>query len=117
MWRLCIISKECYDVSYVVGEPSMELTLHKETVVVVEIKEVELRSCYVQFIYDGNDHRIQLQRRGHAPSRLPVKKLRRLLHKKREVRAFVWKRIGKIPQCRLKFFAIYKMCKFAFIEV
>ena len=51
----------------------MELTLHKETVVVVEIKEVELRSCYVQFIYDGNDHRIQLQRRGHAASRLPVK--------------------------------------------
>ena len=42
---------------------------------------------------DGNDDPIGLQRRGHAPSRLPVKRLRRLLHKKREVRAFVWKGI------------------------
>ena len=80
--------KECSDVSYVAGE-RVELTVHKETVVVEEIKEVELRSRYAQFIYDGNDDRSRLQRRGHAPSRLPVKKLRRLLHKKREVRAFV----------------------------
>ena len=80
--------KECSDVSYVAGE-RVELTVHKETVVVEEIKEVELRSRYAQFIYDGNDNRIHLQRRGHVPSRLPVKKLRRLLHKKREGRAFV----------------------------
>ena len=84
--------KECSDVSYVAGK-TVELTVHKETVVVEEIKEVKLRTRYAQFIYDGNDHRIQLQRRGHAPSRLPVKKLRRLLQKKREVRAFVWKGI------------------------
>ena len=82
----------CSDVSYVAGE-RVELSVHKETVVVEEIKEVKLRSRYAQFIYDANDDRIRLQRRGHAPSRLRVKKLRRLLHKKREVRAFVWKGI------------------------
>ena len=27
---------------------------------------------------------------GHAPSRLPVKMLRRLLHKRRKLRDFVW---------------------------
>ena len=35
--------KECTDVSYVAGE-GLELTVHKESVVVEEIKEVELRS-------------------------------------------------------------------------
>ena len=54
----------------------MELTVHKEGVVVEEIKEVELRSRRLQFIYDRNYNRIELQRRGHAPSRLPVKKFR-----------------------------------------
>ena len=63
-------------VSYVAGE-GVELTVRKESVVVEEIKEVKLR-C------------------GHAPSRLPVKKLRRLLHKRRKaVRVFVWKGIWK----------------------
>ena len=37
--------KECFDVSYVAGE-RVELTVHKESVVVEEIKEVELRSRY-----------------------------------------------------------------------
>ena len=32
----------------------MELTVHKESVVVEEIKEVELRSRLGQFIYDRN---------------------------------------------------------------
>ena len=32
----------------------MELTVHKESVVVEEIKEVELRSRLAQFIYDRN---------------------------------------------------------------
>ena len=63
----------------------MELTLHKESVVVQEMEEVQLRSRRAQFIYDRNYNRIGLQPRGHAPSRLPVKKLRRLLHKKRKV--------------------------------
>ena len=45
--------KECTDVSYVAGE-GVELTVHKERVVVEEIKEVELRSRGVQFICDRN---------------------------------------------------------------
>ena len=79
-------------VSYVAGE-RVELTVHKESVVAEEIKEVELRSRRVQFIYDSNYNRIGLQPRGHAPSRLSVKKLRSPLLKKRKVRVFVWKGI------------------------
>ena len=48
--------KECTDVSYVARE-GVESTVHKESVVVEEIKEVELRSCRVQFIYDRNYNR------------------------------------------------------------
>ena len=40
-------------VSYVAGE-GVELTVHKGSVVVEEIKEVELRSGRVQFICDRN---------------------------------------------------------------
>ena len=49
----------------------------------------------MQFIYDKNYNQIGLKPRGHAPSRLPVKKLRSLLHKRRKVRVFVWKGIRK----------------------
>ena len=98
MWRLFIFSKfckKCTDASYVAGE-GVELTVHKKGVVVEEIGEVQLRSRRAQFIYDRNYNRIGLHPRGHAPSRLPVKKLRRLLHhKKRIVRVFVWKGILK----------------------
>ena len=80
--------------SYVAGE-GVELTVHKESVVVEEIKEVELRSRRAQFIFDRNYNQIGLQPRGHAPTRLPVKKLRRLLHKRRKVRLFVWKGVRK----------------------
>ena len=73
----------------------MGLTIHKESVVVEGMKEVELTSHRVQFIYNRNYNRIGLQLRGHAPSRLPVKKLRRLLHKRRKVMVFVWKGIRK----------------------
>ena len=52
----------------------MELTVHKESVVV---EEVELRSRRAQFIYDRNYNRIGLQPRSHAPSRFQGKKLRR----------------------------------------
>ena len=45
--------RECTDVSYVARE-GVELTVHKESVVVEEIKEVELRSRCAQFIYDRN---------------------------------------------------------------
>ena len=68
--------------------PLLEKVLHKESVVVEEIKELELRSRRAKFVYDRNYGRIGLQPQGHAPSRLPVKKLRRLLLKTRKVRAF-----------------------------
>ena len=54
---------------------------------------MELRSRRAQFIYDRNYNQIGLKPCGHAPSRLPVKKLRSLLHKRRKVRVFVWKGI------------------------
>ena len=59
--------RECTYVSYIARE-GVELTVHKEGVVVEEIKEVELRSRRAQFIYDRNYNRIELRRRGHAPS-------------------------------------------------
>ena len=68
----------------------VELPVHKESVVMEEIKEVELRSRHVQFIYDRNYNRIGLQTR-----RFPGKKVRRLLHKRKKVRVFVWKVIRK----------------------
>ena len=48
--------KECTDVSYVAGQ-GVELTVHKESVVVEGIKEVELRSRRAQFRYDRNYNR------------------------------------------------------------
>ena len=76
--------------------PLLEKVLHKESVVVEEIKEVELRSLRAQFVYDRNYNRTGLQPQGHAPSRLPVKKLRRLLLKTRKVRVFHGRVSGKI---------------------
>ena len=64
-------------VSYVAGE-GVELTVHKESVVVEEIKEVELRSRRAHFLSWQICNRIGLQPRGNATSRLQVKKLRRL---------------------------------------
>ena len=66
-------------VSYVAGE-RVELTVHKESVVAEEIKEVELRYRRVQFIYDSNYNRIGLQ-----PRRLSVKKLRRQKEKSKGI--------------------------------
>ena len=65
--------------SYVAGE-GVELTVHKESVVVEKIKEVELRSRRAQLFV--TEIIIELGH-CHASSRLPVKKLRRLLHKRR----------------------------------
>ena len=75
--------------SYVAGE-GVELTAHKESVVVEKIKEVELRSRRAQLFM--TEIIIELGH-SHAPSRLPVKKLRRLLPKRRKVREFLWKGI------------------------
>ena len=48
--------RECTDVSHLAGE-GVELTVHKESVVVEDIKEVDLRSLCAQFIYDRNYNR------------------------------------------------------------
>ena len=48
--------RERTDVSHVAGE-GVKLTVHMESVVVEEIKEVQLRSRRAQFIYDRNDNR------------------------------------------------------------
>jgi len=77
--------------SYIAGG-GVELTVHKESVVVEKIKEVELRSRRAQLFM--TEIIIELGH-SHAPSRLPVKKLRRLLHKRRKVREFLWKGIWK----------------------
>ena len=77
--------------SYVVGE-GVEITVRKESVVVMKIKEEELRSRRAQLFM--TEIIIELGH-SHAPSRLPVKKLRRLLHKRRKVGVFVWKGIWK----------------------
>ena len=53
----CVFSasfvKECNDVSYVAGE-GVGSTVHKESVVIEEIEEVELISRRAQFVYDRN---------------------------------------------------------------
>ena len=72
-----------------VGTGPTPTALHKGSLVVEKIKEVELRSRPAQFIYDRNYTRIGLQPRGHTASRHPVKKLRRLLRRRRKVRVFV----------------------------
>ena len=48
------------DDSYVAGE-GVELTVHKDSVAVEEIKEVELRSRRTQFIYDRNYNSLRKQ--------------------------------------------------------
>ena len=76
-----------------VAVEGVELTVHKESVVAEKIKEVELRSRRAQLFMTEIVIEFGYSR---APSRLPVKKLRRLLHKRRKVRVFVWKGICKI---------------------
>ena len=77
--------------SCVAGE-GVGLTVHKESVVVEEIKEVELRSGRAQLFM--TEIIIELVC-SQAPSRLPVKLLRRLLPKMRKVRVFAWQGIWK----------------------
>ena len=85
--------------------------VQNENCFVEEIKEVELRSCRGNFIHNRTYNPVGLNkvshfsRRGRAPSRLPMKKLKSLLKKTRKARLFVWKEILKIHHCRLKFIA------------
>ena len=78
-----------------------ESIVQKENYFVEEIKEVELRSRRRKFIYNRTYNPAALNKVGHfsrrsrAPSRLPMKKLKSLLQKTRQVRLFVWKGILK----------------------
>ena len=78
-----------------------ESIVQKENCFVEEIKEVELRSRRGKFIYNRTYNSIGLNQvshfsqRSHAPSRLPMNKLKSLLQKTRKVTLFVWKSIRK----------------------
>ena len=91
-----------FDVSEVTTGKGNESIVLKENCFVEEIKEVELRSRGRKFIYNRTYNPVGLNkvshfsRRGRAPSRLPMKKLKSLLKKTRQVRLFVWKGILKI---------------------
>ena len=93
---------ECFDVSEVTTGKGNESIVRKENCFVEEIKEVELRSRCRKFIYNRTYNPVGLNkvshfsRRGRAPSRLPMKKLKSLFKKTRQVRLFVWKGILKI---------------------
>ena len=92
---------ECFDGSEVTGKGNDSIA-QKQNCVVEEIKEVKLRSRRGKFIYNRTYNSVglnikvsQFSRRGRAPSRLPMKKLKSLLQKTRKVRVFVWKGIRK----------------------
>ena len=78
-----------------------ESIVQKENCLVEEIKEVKLRSRRGKFTDNRTYNPVELNkvshfsRRGRAPSRLPMKKLKSLLKKTRKVRLFVWKGILK----------------------
>ena len=78
-----------------------ESIVQKENCFVEEIKEVELRSRRGKYIDNRTYNPVGLNkishfsRRGRAPSRLPMKKLKSLLKKTQKLRLFVWKGILK----------------------
>ena len=88
---------ECFDGSEVTTRKGNEVVIENENCIVEEIKEVELRSRLGKFIYNrtynsgGLNNVRHFSRRGRAPSRLPLKKLKSLLQKTRKVRVFVRK--------------------------
>ena len=96
-----VLCLECCDVSEVTTRKGNESIVPKENCFLGEIKEVELRSRRGKFIYNRTYNPVGLNkvshfsRRGRAPSRLPMKKLKSLLKKTRKVRHFVWKGILK----------------------
>ena len=78
-----------------------ESIIQKENCFVEDIKEVELRSRRGKFIYNraynpvGLNKVSHFSRRGRAPNRLPMKKLKSLSKKTRKVKLFVWNGILK----------------------
>ena len=89
---------ECFDGSEVTGKGNDSL-VQKQSCVVEEILEVELRSRRGKFIYIRTYNSVGLNRvshfsrHGRSPSRLPMKKLKSLLQKTQKVRIFVLKGI------------------------
>ena len=85
--------------------------VQKENCFVEEIKDVKLRSRRGKFIDNRTYNPVELNkvshlsRRGRAPSRLPIEKLKSLSKKTRKVRLFVWKGILK----NLKFIVTLKI--------
>ena len=90
-----------FDVSELTTRKGKESIVQKKNCFVEEIKEVELRSRRGKFIYNRTYNPLGLNkvshfsRRGLAPCRLPMKKLKSLLKKTRKVRLFVWNGILK----------------------
>ena len=84
----------------VLGE-AMQPFVHHQHDGVVKIKyREELRSRYAKFVYCNHNRVVRechvLRCRDREPSRIPVKKLKRLSQKSRKLRVFVWKKILKI---------------------
>ena len=76
---------ECFDGSEMTTREGNELVVQKENCAVEEIKEVELRSRRGKFIYNRSYNSIGLNQVSHfsqcthAPSRLPMNKLKSLV--------------------------------------
>ena len=84
----------------VLGE-AMQPFVHHQHDDVVKIKyREELRSRYAKFVYWNHNRVVRgchvSRCRNREPSRIPVKKLKRLSQKSRKRRVFVWKKILKI---------------------
>ena len=103
--NFCIISKfhvkKDFDDSEVKTRKGYESIAQKENCFVEEIKKVELTPRRGKFIYNRTYNPVGLNkvshfsRCSHAPSRLPMKKLKSLLKRTRKARLFVWKGILK----------------------
>ena len=112
-----------FDVSEVTAGKGNESIVLKENCFVQEIKEVELRSRRRKFIYNRTYNPVALNkvshfsRRGRTPSRLPMKKLKSLLKKTRQVRLFVWKGILKITPLSSKIHCYVKNRKGLHLEL
>ena len=92
---------ECFDGSEVTTREGNELVVQKENCVVEEIKEVELRSRTGKLIYNrtysstGLNQVSHFSQRSHAPSRLPMNKLKSLLQKTRKSDTFCMEEYSK----------------------
>ena len=80
---------------------AMQPFVHHQHDGVVKIKyREELRSRYANFVYCNHNRVVRechvSRCRDRKPSRIPVKKLKRLSQKSRKLRLFVWKKILKI---------------------